>query len=132
MALIRSCAILGMTITPASLLAAVVCGGGFSAQSLFVAVIAGGVCWLAAGLALVATWFGNRFQLPVQGLLLGMFFRMGMPLIAVVALPQFGGAFASGGLTMTILAVYLIALLTETLLAVRLIAPVSVAKPKPA
>ena len=130
--LLVSCALLGIVIAPFSLLVATVCRREVSGESLFVAAVAGGLCWIAAAMALTATWLGHRFQSPVQGMLLGMLFRMGLPLVAVVGLPQAGGVFAASGLAVTILGVYLAALLTETLLAVRLIAPLSGANAKPA
>jgi hypothetical protein len=130
--LLASCALLGIVIAPFSVLVATVCRRELSGASLFVAAVAGGVCWFAASTALTATWLGNRFQAPVQGMLLGMLFRMGVPLAAVVGLPQAGGVFAANGLAVTILGVYLAALLTETLLAVRMIAPLSAAKANPA
>ena len=128
MGLAVSCALLGVLLAPVAVVVAAICTRGFSTQALFVAAVAGSVCWLAAGLALAATWMGHRIQSPVPGMLLGMFFRMGLPLAAVIGLPQLGGAFATAGLTMTILGVYLVALLIETILAVRMISPLSGAK----
>ena len=82
MSLVASCALLAAAIAPVSLVTAANCSRGFSPQSLFVAAVAFGVCWIAAGLALTATWLGNRYKEPVPGLLLGMMFRMGLPLAA--------------------------------------------------
>ena len=50
-----------------------------------------------------------------------MFFRMGLPLAALIGLPQVGGPLASGGLGTTIVGVYLVALVIETLLALRMV-----------
>ena len=125
MSLVVSCAVLAVIISPVSIVLSAIGSRGFSGESILMSAIAGSVCWLAAALALTATLLGNRFQAPVQGMLLGMFFRMGLPLAAVVGLPQLGGDFAAGGLTVTILGVYLAALLIETLLAVRMISPLS-------
>ena len=80
----------------------------------------------AAAIALAATFFGNQFGAPVQGVLVGMLFRMGLPLAALIGLPQVGGPLATGGLGMTIVGVYLVALVIETLLALRMVpAPVA-------
>jgi len=112
-----------LAIAPAAMLVAAIFNGGLSAQALRSAGVGGGICWLAAALALTATFVGNRFHSPVQGMLVGMFFRMGLPLAAVVALPQLGGPLATSGVTMTILGVYLVALVIETLLALRMVSP---------
>ena len=92
-------------------------------ESLVAAAIGGGVCWLAASLALAATFLGNRLQAPVQGVLAGMLFRMGLPLAAIMALPKLGGAWAPPGVATTILGVYLVALVVETVLALRMVPP---------
>ena len=55
-----------------------------------------------------------------------------LPLAAVIGLPKLGGVFAARSFAVTILGVYLAALLIETILAVRLISPLSAAKAKPA
>jgi len=119
--LVGSCAALALVIAPASLLVAAVCNQGLSASALVSAGLSGGVCWLAATLALTATFLGTRFHAPVQGMLAGMFFRMGLPLAAVLALPQLEGLREVRGITTTILGVYLIALVIETCLALRMV-----------
>jgi len=92
------------------------------------AALAGGVCWLAASAALAATYWGNRFQAPVQGMLVGMMFRLGLPMAAVVALSQTSERPLASGAATTILGVYLLALVVETLLAVRMVAPTTAMK----
>jgi hypothetical protein len=121
MSLVTFCALMAVLIAPAAVLVSAICNRGFSAQSLFIAAIGGGVCWLAAATALSATFFGNRFGAPVQGVLVGMLFRMGLPLVALIGLPQVGGPLAAGGLGTTIVGVYLVALVIETLLALRMV-----------
>lgn len=121
MSLALSCAVLGAVIAPVSLLWAAVLAGGLSTQVALNAVVAGVICWFAAALGLVATYLGNVLQSPVQGVLGGMLFRMFPPLAAVIGLPKLGGAFASPGLTTTLLGVYLVALLVETVLALRMV-----------
>jgi len=119
--LFGSCAILALPIVPVAIGAATVANGVFSLPAATAAAIGGGVCWLAGSLALVAVYVGNRMELPVQGVLTGMLFRMGLPLAALIVLPQLGGVFGVPGLAVTILSSYLIALVAETLLAVRMI-----------
>src|SRR5262245_2702441 len=100
-----------------------VCFDGFSASSLLSAAIGGGVCWLAGILALTAGFVANRFQAPVQGVLLGMLVRMGLPLAALVAFTQTGAPLGANGFAATILGVYLVSLVVETLLSLRMVAP---------
>jgi hypothetical protein len=98
---------------------------GWTSDSSARAAVSFGVCWISAGLALVSTFVGNRQGWPVQALFLGMLFRMGLPLGAMIVLPSVGGPLAPPGIATTILGVYLVTLLVETLLAVRMISPLS-------
>ena len=126
--LIASCALLGLSIAPVALVAAAIAAGGPSRDALWIAGVAGGICWLATALALVATYLGNRLRSPVQGMLGGMLFRMGLPLACILALPKLGGPFAAAGLTGTILGVYFVALVLETALALRMVPSARIAK----
>ena len=112
--LVGSCAWLAAVVIPGALVAAVICGGTFAWQTISTAAIAGGVCYVAAALSLVATFVGNRAGYPVQGLLIGMFFRMGLPLLAIAAVGT------RGTLGATIVLVYLLALIADTILALRM------------
>jgi hypothetical protein len=119
--LASSLALLIAVIAPVALVVAVLYQRQLSAQALLDAAVGGTICWLAASFGLIATFLGNRLQSPVQGMLIGMIFRMGLPLAAVVGLPNVHGLLGSRGITTTILGVYLVALVAETLLALRLI-----------
>jgi hypothetical protein len=121
MSLAGACALLAASVLPAALVVAAIACGGFSSQSLVCAAIGGGICWIAAALALAATFFGNRYHAPVPGVLAGMIFRMGLPLVALVAISKLADPLAASGVTNTILGVYLVALVVETLLAVRMV-----------
>lgn len=121
MSLAVSCAILALVLVPAAILVAWVCVGRFSVESLIAAAVASVVCWSAASLALCATYFGNRWQSPVQGVLAGMLFRLGLPLVAIVVLPKLNEAWSSRSIATTILGVYLVALVVETALALRMV-----------
>jgi hypothetical protein len=112
-----------VVVALAAFLTSAIASGGFSMRALAIAAIAGSVCWLAAAMALTFTWAGNRFGAPLQGVLLGMLVRMGLPLAAVIGLPRLSPELAHSGLLTTILLTYLVALATETFLAVRLIKP---------
>ena len=121
LSLLCSVLALAVAIVPAALLVAVVCSRGMSPTSLTNAGFAGTICWLAGSLALAATFLGNRFHAPVQGMLLGMMFRMGLPLAALVAVSQLESLREMTGLPTTILGVYLVALVVETVLALRMV-----------
>jgi hypothetical protein len=115
------CAILAVPVAPVAIGAATVANRGFSPEAALAAAIGGGICWLAASLGLVVVYVGNRMKLPVQGVLAGMLFRMGLPLAALIVFPQLGGVFSVPGLAATILCSYLVALVAETLVAIRMI-----------
>jgi hypothetical protein len=125
------CAMLGMVLAPVALGISVF-QSGLTRESLVRAALGGGICWTAAVLALISTYLGNRWHSPVQGLLLGMLFRMALPLAAILVLTNLGGPLALPGIATTILGVYLVALALETLLAVRMISPVSGTRAKAA
>jgi len=65
-------------------------------------------------MSLAVTFAGNQLGMPVQGLLLGMLFRMGLPLAAIIALGT------QRTLGATIVVVYLLALIAETILALQM------------
>ena len=121
MRLFASCAVLAIVVALVAIGVGAAVVGGLTATALWFAGVAGCVCWLAGSFALTATYLGNRWQSPIQGVLGGMFFRLGLPLAAVVGLPRWGGVFALPGLTTALLGVYLVTLLVETLLALRLV-----------
>src|SRR4051812_17333748 len=83
--LVASCAVLLAVIGPASLVVASVAEGAVSWRAVTVAAAAFAVCYVAASSSLVAVWAGNRSGMPVQGMLLGMLFRMALPLAAIIA-----------------------------------------------
>jgi len=121
MSLVASCAVLAVVLAPVAILVAWISSGRFSADTLLAAAIGGGICWLAASLALTATYLGNRWHAPVQGVLAGMLFRLGLPLMAIIALPKLGSPWTPTGVAATILGVYLVALVVETGLALRMV-----------
>jgi hypothetical protein len=115
-----SCALLAIIIAPAALGISAIVHRGLSSEAVTAALVAGSLCWLAAALALVATYIGNSLHAPVQGLLVSMLVRMGLPLAALVVLPKLGGSVGSSGVTSTIMGVYLVALAVETGLALKM------------
>jgi len=109
-----SCALLLALIGAAAILAAAGFERGFSSRSMLIAAQAGTLCYVAAATSLVVTFAGNQLGMPVQALLLAMLFRMGLPLAGIIA---FGSQRTLGA---TIVVVYLLALIVETILALRM------------
>jgi hypothetical protein len=87
---------------------------------LIAAIVAALVCWASCSLALACVAFLQRTQ-PVAGILGSMIFRMGVPLVLGIALQQNHEQLAAAGIFGTILLYYLLSLIVETLLSVRLI-----------
>jgi len=114
LSLIGSCALLLVIVAAVAVAAGAAMERSFSVQAMQNAAIAGSVCYLAAALSLVATFLGNRWGFPLQGVLAGMGFRMGLPLLVLIG---FG---AKGTLGATIVVVYLLALIVDTILTLRM------------
>jgi hypothetical protein len=118
--LLGACALLAAVLLPVGLAIGWLVARRFDPVVLQAALLAVGLCWLAGALALTATHVGVRVRAPVHGLLLAMLFRMGLPLVAGLALNQVG-PLANAGIFSMILGVYLCALVAETLLSLRMV-----------
>jgi len=98
---------------------------GYNAHAvdgLMAAGLAAGICWAGAMIALVlVTVFRGSPNQMVSATLLGMLFRMGLPLGAGLLLTQAGGPLADAGLFGMILVFYLVGLVVETVLSVRIL-----------
>jgi hypothetical protein len=108
------------------MLAAMVLMGGLAYRShggegLAASVIAGGLCWLGALLALLAISRAHGGNNMVSGILLSMVCRFGFVLIAFIVLTQWSGKIGQSKLVFHLLPYYGLALILETALAVRLI-----------
>lgn len=84
--------------------------------------VAAGVCWTSGLLALIAAGRFRSSGNAVNGILVGMACRTGIPLVAGVMLHSSGGALAAAGVFGMILGYYLVTLAAETLLAIRVTA----------
>jgi len=82
--------------------------------------VAAGVCWAGGFLALIAAGLFRSSRNAVNGVLVGMACRTGLPLVAGAMLHSHGGALAAAGVFGMILGYYLVTLAAETLLAIRL------------
>jgi len=85
--------------------------------------VAAAICWIGAMIALVLGGLMRGTNNSVNGVLLGMLFRMGIPLGGGFALHQNVKGLAEAGVFGMILAYYFVTLFAETLLAVRLVRP---------
>ena len=85
------------------------------------AAIAGAVCWFGALSALVLVARSRDSAAAVNATLMGMFLRLGLPLLTGIVLQQSQGELARAGVFGMILCYYFVALIVETILSVRLI-----------
>lgn len=90
------------------------------------ALVAAGVCWSGAVLALICTGARRGPKQAVARLMLGMLFRMGLPLVGGAILDWRGGEVAEAGVFGMIVGFYLITLVVETWLSLRVIGSASV------
>ena len=91
-------------------------------NGLLAAVVAAAICWVAAALALTSAAVLRGPQRALGAMALGMIFRMGLPLGAGLFLSRLGGPLAEAGVFGLIVVFYLVTLVTETLLSLRLLA----------
>ncbi len=85
--------------------------------------VAAAICWVGAIIALLLGGLMRGTDNAVNGVLLGMLFRMGVPLGGGFALHQLCKGLAEAGVFGMILAYYFVTLFAETLLAVKLVGP---------
>lgn len=89
---------------------------------ILAALLAGSVCCGGAVASLVVVGPVRRVPQAVPRILLGMLIRMGVPLTACVAVLLFGGPLVAAGAPVMILGYYLLMLVAETWLLLRLTA----------
>lgn len=85
------------------------------------ALLATGVCLVGSVGAFLATALMRSPQAVVGGVLIGMMFRMGLPLVILLSTFQGGGPLIAAGLVTCFLLCYPVGLLTETLLVLPLV-----------
>ena len=78
--------------------------------------LAAGLCLVGAIGAFLATTLVRSPQAAVSGMLLGMMFRLGLPLVVLLIMLKRGGELIDAGLVTCFLICYPVGLLTETLL----------------
>jgi hypothetical protein len=90
-------------------------------SGLGASAVAGGVCWMAALMSLLLMCVLRGSPYLLHAFLLGMLFRMGLPLAVGVALSRSGSPLADAGIFGMMVVYYLLGLFVETLLSVRLV-----------
>lgn len=90
--------------------------------------VAAAICWIGAIIALLLGGLMRGTENAVNGVLLGMLFRMGVPLGGGFALHELHEGLAKAGVFGMILAYYFVTLFAETLLAVKLVGPTGTKK----
>lgn len=100
----------------------------FELHGVFAAITAASVVLFAMEAAILTAIFLKNTELRVQSVLLGMFFRAGIPLVFGMLMHKAGGPLAEAGLFGMILVYYLLTLVVETILAVQLVSQTSTIK----
>jgi uncharacterized membrane protein HdeD (DUF308 family) len=118
--MLRSCAWLTVTVLTALLIVGGVVGPTRGLNGVIAAVVAAGLCWFGSTAALLIAGFSRHSNHAVQRHLLGMFFRLGLPLVAGVVFQKVGGTLAEAGVFGMIVIFYLISLIAETILSLQL------------
>lgn len=86
------------------------------AMGMAAAAVAAGLCLAGAGLALVVCRLFRDPKRAFQGVLIGMFLRVGVPLLAALGIQAQGGGLAAAGLFVYLLVFYPVVLIVETAL----------------
>ena len=105
---------------------------GYSASGIvgvWAAAAAAGVCWFGATIALVLVGVSQVAKQAVSRVLAGMVFRMGLPLVVGLILDRRGGPLSEAHVFGMMVAFYLLTLVVETWLALRLVAPAAKRSP---
>lgn len=92
-------------------------------EGIAAAALALAVCGSAAVLALFIAWMTQLLRQPISGILAAMVVRAAPPLLAIVAIPSMDEALLRGGAQGMFLGYYLVGLLLETWLSLRLVGP---------
>jgi hypothetical protein len=119
--MIRSCLALTAVVLLALLVVGGVVGSSRGVNGVLAASTAAGICWVGSTIALLIAGYASRSNQAAQGHLLGMFFRLGLPLGAGMLLQMTGGPLADAGVFGLIVVFYLVTLVAETLLSLQFI-----------
>ncbi len=90
-------------------------------DGVLAACIAAGICWVASITALVVAKITTDTQLRLAGVFASMALRTGIPLIAAILLTSTSPTLTRGGVFGATVVFYLLTLMLETVLSVRLV-----------
>jgi hypothetical protein len=119
--LLGACAVLFVVLAPLAIAIACFAYTRSGTIGIVAAAIAGSLCWVSASLALVAAFFGQRWNNPIAGILGGTLLRLGLPLAGGLAIQQTQPALDQAGCFTMILGLYLVALVVETALSLKFV-----------
>lgn len=119
--MIRSCLALTAVVLLALLVVGGIVAGTRGMNGVLAASVAAAICWLGSIIALLLSGYTSRSNQAVQGHLLGMFFRLGLPLGIGTIIQDAGGLLAEAGVLGLIVVFYLVTLVTETFLSLQFI-----------
>jgi hypothetical protein len=91
------------------------------ANGVLAFLLAALVCWSGAALALAASGVLRQLDRVLAVTLVGMALRMGLPLVAVVVVTLQNGPLAEGGFVGYVLVFYVVTLVVETWLSLKLL-----------
>ena len=119
--LVRGCAILTALEAAAFLSIGAILSQSIGANGWITAGIAAGLCWIGSVGALILIAVAQSPSGIVNGVLLGMFARTGVPLAGGLAVSFGWPMLAEAGLMPAVFACYLVTLIVETGLSLRLV-----------
>jgi hypothetical protein len=119
--LVRGCAILTAVEIAAFLSIGAILSQSHGANGWIAAGIAAGLCWIGSVGALILVAVAQGPSGVVNGVLLGMFARTGVPLAGGLAVSFGWPMLAEAGLMQAVFACYLMTLIVETGLSLRLV-----------
>ncbi len=118
--IVRYIAIVGVLMAVVAVAAGFVAARRFGPQAYQASALAAVVNWIAGGAALAIVGASAAQPWRVQGALLAMLVRMAVPLSAIVFFTQSRHPLTSHGVVILIAVHYLVGLLAETVMTVRL------------
>ena len=118
---LKSCALLALAVLGFYPLVAGYGYSQFGTMGVASASVAAGLCFAGAAAALMCIAFLQGPTAAVNSTLLGMLFRMGLPLGGAMVLNQSGGPLVAAGVVGMVLVYYLFTLVIETLLSLSLV-----------
>lgn len=113
--------VLGAVLLLTAIFASLVASSTYGVFGIYACLTAFVVCWMSGSLALVITVVTTGGIQAVSGMFLAMAVRTGLPLGFGILANSLGGPLANAGLFGIIVVHYLVGLLAETSIAVKMI-----------